>query len=309
MIGGKRLGRGSPPMLRSPAPPRVRAGATVGWGGCSRPSARRWSSQPKGGPTPGKKGIRPPTLVNDGGRGRTIPHCPAPQRTISVHPGLSRVLKVPSSASGGSQAVVAGTPIVRSPGGVLKADHSPGSPGRPPVPASPQRRQTCSQGAPGPTPRAGGRPVTGRRPHQPLRFAPSPSGWARVRTRHRAQRTVQSGIEALIWRQSRGSRSTPGHPSPSEAAPGVAAAPKRSRPHQPLTVSAPKRGASQSGASADRAAGSRQSRAAPVTREPAPGARPHLRSPPRLRRSSHSSLGVKPPAPARPGSELKSAPP
>ncbi|KAJ1116538.1 hypothetical protein NDU88_004748 [Pleurodeles waltl] len=198
-------------MLRSPAPPRVRAGATVG---------------PQ----------RPLSFA------RTT-------TTISVHPGLPRVLKVPSSESGGSRAAVTGTPIVRSPGGVLKADHSPGSPGGPSVPASPQRRQTCSQGAPGPAPRAGGRPVTGRRPHQPLRFAPSPSGWARVRTRHRAQRTVQSGVAALIWWRSCGSRSTPGHPSPSEAAPGVAAVPKRTRPHQPLTVSAPKRGASQSGAS------------------------------------------------------------
>ncbi|KAJ1209276.1 hypothetical protein NDU88_004654 [Pleurodeles waltl] len=175
MIGGKRPGRGSPPMLRSPAPPRVRAGATVG-------------SQ------------RPLSFA------RTTAGC---------------------AQSG---------PLTRQP------REAP----RPRVSSAPANLQP---GGTRPAPRAGGRPVTGRRPHQPLRFAPSPSGWARVRTRHRAQRAVQSGIAALIWRRSRGSQSTPVRPSPSEAGPGAAAAPKRSRPHQPLTVSTLKQGASQSGAS------------------------------------------------------------
>ncbi|KAJ1153969.1 hypothetical protein NDU88_006727 [Pleurodeles waltl] len=115
MIGVKRPGRGSPPMLRSPAPPRVRAGATVG-----------------------------------------------PQRPLS----FARTTAV------------------------------------------------------------------GPRPH-------SAPGAARCPIRDRGLNL------AAISRV----RSTPGRPSTSEAAPGVAAAPKRSRPHQPLTVSAPKRGASQSGAS------------------------------------------------------------
>ncbi|KAJ1131553.1 hypothetical protein NDU88_009888 [Pleurodeles waltl] len=94
-----------------------------------------------------------------------------------------------------------------------------------------------------PRPRAGGRFVTGRRPHQTLRFAPPPSGWARIRIWRWAQRAAQSGIAAAIWRRFRGSRS----------APGVAAALERPRPYQPLTfTAAPKRGASQSSASQPR---------------------------------------------------------
>ncbi|KAJ1187869.1 hypothetical protein NDU88_004637 [Pleurodeles waltl] len=108
------------------------------------------------------------------------------------------------------------------PRGVPKADSPPGSTGGPLVPASPQCMQSRSQEAPGPAPRAGSRFATGRRPHQTLRFAPPPSGWARIRIWHWAQRAAQSGIAAAIWWRFRGSRSAPGCTSPLEAGPGVA---------------------------------------------------------------------------------------
>ncbi|KAJ1100113.1 hypothetical protein NDU88_005202 [Pleurodeles waltl] len=60
---------------------------------------------------------------------------------------------------------------------------------------------------------------------------------------------------------------------------------------------------------ADRVVGSRQPRAALVPQESAPGPRPHPCSLARPRWSSHTTLGVRPPAPARTGSGLKSAPP
>ncbi|KAJ1193574.1 hypothetical protein NDU88_002870 [Pleurodeles waltl] len=78
------------------------------------------------------------------------------------------------------------------------------------VPASPQCMQSRSQEAPGPAPRAGGRFVTGRHPHQMLRFAPPPSGWACIRIWRWAQRAAQSGIAAAIWRRFRGSQSALG---------------------------------------------------------------------------------------------------
>ncbi|KAJ1206790.1 hypothetical protein NDU88_002188 [Pleurodeles waltl] len=134
-------------------------------------------------------------------------------------------------------------------GGVPKADSSPGSPGGPPFPRCMQSR---SQEAPGSAPRAGGQLATGRRPHQTLRSAPPPSGWARVRIRCRAQHTAQSGISAAIRWQPRGSRPAPGRTSPSGAAPGAVAVLKQPRAYQPLTSSAPTRGASQPSASRPR---------------------------------------------------------
>ncbi|KAJ1216168.1 hypothetical protein NDU88_003774 [Pleurodeles waltl] len=152
--------------------------------------------------------------------------------------------------------------------------------------------QSRSQEAPGPAPRAGGRFVTSRRPHQTFRFAPPPSGWARIRIWRWAQRASQSGIAAAIWQRFRGSRSVPGRTSPLEAAPEVAATLERPRPYQPLTfTAAPKRGASQSLGSQLQG----RDRTSAV--------------PPRPQRSSHSSLSARPPALARPGTNLKSAPP
>ncbi|KAJ1089433.1 hypothetical protein NDU88_002584 [Pleurodeles waltl] len=89
----------------------------------------------------------------------------------------------------------------------------------------------------------------------------------------------------------RGSRPAPGRTSPPEAAPGAAAALKPLRSRRPLTYNAPTREApnspSHSGA---------RSR----------GARPRS---PRPQQSSHSALDTGPPTSARPGTDLKSAPP
>ncbi|KAJ1205217.1 hypothetical protein NDU88_000652 [Pleurodeles waltl] len=125
---------------------------------------------------------------------------PAPQRTINARPGSPWAQGVPSSASGGSRAAGSGAPIVCSPGGGTQADSSPGSPGGPLISASPRCMQSHSQEAPGSAPRAGGRLATGRCPHQTLRSALPPSGWARVRIRRRARHTAQSGITAAIRR-------------------------------------------------------------------------------------------------------------
>ncbi|KAJ1113843.1 hypothetical protein NDU88_002084 [Pleurodeles waltl] len=195
-------------------------------------------------------------------------------------------------------------------GGVPKADSSPGSPGGP---SSPRRMQSRSQEAPGSAARGGGRLATGRCPHQTLRAALPPSGWARVRIRRRAQHTAQSGITAAIRRRPRGSRPTPGRTSPSEAAPGATAALKQPLPYRPLTFSALTRGASQTSASRLRlSTGPRPLRSPGQPQpfgSPLQGARPHFRGPPHPQQSSLSSLGTRPPVSARPGTNLKSAPP
>ncbi|KAJ1113504.1 hypothetical protein NDU88_001746 [Pleurodeles waltl] len=119
-------------------------------------------------------------------------------------------------------------------------------------PQSPRCMQSRSQEAPGSAPRAGGQIATaGAPPDAPIR-SPPPSGWARVRIRCRAQHTAQSGISAAIRRRPRGYRPSPGRTSPLEAAPGAAAALKQPWAYQPLTFSAPTRGASQPSASRPR---------------------------------------------------------
>ncbi|KAJ1100460.1 hypothetical protein NDU88_005546 [Pleurodeles waltl] len=103
-------------MLRSPSSPRDPTGAAVG--SQRHPSFARATASVRqafssalvaavrGGPAPGNKGTRPPTLTDDGDRHRAIPRCHAPQWTINGYPGLPLTQRVSSLASGGSRAAI-----------------------------------------------------------------------------------------------------------------------------------------------------------------------------------------------------------
>ncbi|KAJ1191275.1 hypothetical protein NDU88_000591 [Pleurodeles waltl] len=130
-------------------------------------------------------------------------------------------------------------------------------------------------------------------PDAPIRTPPPPSGWARVRIRCRVQHTAQSGISAAIRRRPRRSRPTPGRTSSSGPLPGprprLSSPGRTSRSPSALRHGEPPSPARLGPARRQARGLSPQSRAAPATREPAPGgesAPPW--SPPRPQQSSHS---------------------
>ncbi|KAJ1172849.1 hypothetical protein NDU88_004691 [Pleurodeles waltl] len=111
----------------------------------------------------------------------------------------------------------------------------------------------------------------------------------------------------------RGSRPAPERTSPPEAAPGAAAALKPPRSRRPLTLDAPTRLAPRHSASRPRSpAGPRPLRSPGQPQSlggPFQGGETAPPRSPRPQQSSHSTLGTGPPASARPGTDLKSAPP
>ncbi|KAJ1165019.1 hypothetical protein NDU88_005449 [Pleurodeles waltl] len=238
--GGKRPGRGPPPTLRSPTPPRVPGGAAVRQQSLAFRLCVPQGSYPKETPH------------------RAAPGGPSSPRLFSACSPVARRHQAP--------------PLNRRP--IL-------------------HRQAPTPDAPVCTP---------------------PSGWARVRLRCWAQRAAQFWVIGRYLAVISCVRSAPGRTGPPGGRPRG-----RGRAREAPPVSAAHlHCCSESGSLSvqrvsappvDTAAASLQSRAAPVTRVSALGVRPQLRSALRPQRLCHSSLSARPPASARPGTNLKSGPP
>ncbi|KAJ1116362.1 hypothetical protein NDU88_004577 [Pleurodeles waltl] len=244
--------------------------------------------------------------------GRTLAATPRDGRSVS---NLNRPGRrgPPRHHSGGTRATTTGTAVVRPPGGTGEAGSLSVLLGAPLVPLSPHRPCPRSREAPGPASWVGGRLHSVRRPHSALRSAPHTSGLARAQPPRPARHAARPRTAAAVRQQA------PGH-DPRQATrirrgppPGqrpLASGPTRNRRSPPPSHRA-------SGTSIQRGRPRPSARPQPLRspdrpREPRRSPRGPSRAAtvsPRLQQPLRSTLSATPPAPARLGIRLKSAPP
>ncbi|KAJ1177576.1 hypothetical protein NDU88_002829 [Pleurodeles waltl] len=158
------------------------------------------------------------------------------------------------------------------------------------------------------------RPI--RRRQVPPADAPActpPPGWAAFKASAGRCVPLNLGPRPQPGGEPRGSRPAPGRTSPPEAAPGAAAALKPLRLRRPLTCNAPTREAPRHSAPRPRPPARPRPPRSPEKPQslggPLQGGKTAPPRSPRPQQSSHSALDTGPPASARPGTNLKSAPP
>ncbi|KAJ1113623.1 hypothetical protein NDU88_001865 [Pleurodeles waltl] len=178
-------------------------------------------------------------------------------------------------------------------------------------------RGTPHRAAPGGLPssasRAEGRSAAGRCPQQTLQPAPPLQGGPAFKASAGRCVPLNLGPRPQPGGEPLRSRPAPGRTSPPEAAPGAAAALKPLRSRRPLTCNAPTREAPRHSVPRPRPpAGPRPPRSPKQPQSlggPLQGGKTAPPRSPRPQQSSHSALDTGPPASARPGTDLKSAPP
>ncbi|KAJ1164213.1 hypothetical protein NDU88_004658 [Pleurodeles waltl] len=182
------------------------------------------------------------------------------------------------------------------------------APGGPPSPRLSVVRSTSVRGHQAPPPEQKADPPPAGAPsrrsslHPPFRVGPH-------------SRPAPGAAHRSIWGRGepRGSRPAPGRTSPPEAAPGAAAALKPLRSRRPLTCNAPTREAPRHSAPRPRPPAGPRPPLSPEQPQslggPLQGGKTAPPRSPRPHQSSHSALDTGPPASARPGTDLKSAPP